>query len=221
MSWVGRSVGVPGRAASAYLALMSAAFWESVLSLKTFNSSPGRTIQREALPRLRKLDKDLDLALIGKIVAFYLKDAPYDLWPALKGVRPEHAATVAAALAKSKELQARVACEAYAREPAAGLQQAGELFAAFAKCSHLPGLWKSLTKSWAKLPGEKVAPAIAAVLADRKTAPDLTEIMPLYGLVFVLARALPSDPALAALRERSAKWKGWEDTAERAIAAAK
>ncbi|MFO0547953.1 MAG: hypothetical protein U0271_06175 [Polyangiaceae bacterium] len=199
---------------------MTAAFWESVLELGSFNTHQGRMVQREAVAKLKKLDKELEPKLLARVVAFYLEDAPYDLWPALKHVRKEHAPTVAAALAKSKELQARFACAAYERDPVAGLQRAGEIFAAFAKCSHLPGLWKSLTKNWDKLPASALADAAVAVLEDRKKGPDLTEIMPLYGLVFIVAKAQPKAPLLDVLRERSARWKGWEDTVERAITAA-
>lgn len=120
---------------------MAEHFWRSILAAKTFNSSAGRILQREAKTKLGALDKALPLDLLDRVYRFYLDEAPCDLWPQTKKTRDEHAATLAKALGSSDAVQASFLVAAHARDGAAGLRTAGDFLSLIAKNSH-PGLAK-------------------------------------------------------------------------------
>jgi hypothetical protein len=176
---------------------MTASFWQNVLAEKTFNSSAGRTVQAEAKKKLAALADDLPLDLLEKVYAFYLDDAPYDLWPAAAKTKDAHAATLAKALRASKEIEARFLVAGFDQGSAAGLRLAGSFFAMIAKNSHVPGMNASLAKNAAakKLDVKGLAPMAAAALASQKEKE--VDIMPFYGALWLVARGLPKDPSLA------------------------
>ena len=188
--------------------------------MKTFNTLEGRIAQREARKKLAKLDKNLPPALLREIYAFYLKDAPYDLWPALKHTRPEHADLVAEAVVGDGCIQARFVSASHEQDPSKGVQRAGGLLALMSRTSHLPGCWASLAKHWGTLEAVPLAKAASVALAAHGGPPNLVEIRDFFGLVYVVARVTKGDPAIVQLRAASSGWKGWEDTIERAVAAA-
>jgi hypothetical protein len=85
---------------------MTESFWRNTLALETFNTEKGRVVQTEAKKKIAALDKKMPLDLVEQVYVFYLKEAPYELWPLLKKVRDEHGDALVKALATSKALPA-------------------------------------------------------------------------------------------------------------------
>jgi hypothetical protein len=199
---------------------MAEHFWKSVLEAKTFNSSAGRILQAEAKKKLAAIDAMLDLDLLAKVYAFYLEEAPYDLWPATKKTRDEHAATLVKALRSSKAIQAHLLVAAHDQGGADGVRMAGDFLATIAKNSHVPGMLKSMGKNWSKLDHRRLGAAAASALEKHSKDPQLSDIIPFYALVYVVARALPDAPVLAAMKAADEREPDEHRTFARTVAAA-
>lgn len=199
---------------------MTEPFWRNVLAQKTFNSIAGRIVQAEAKKKLGALDKKLPPELLAEVYRFYLKEAPYELWPLTKKTRDEHAPTLVTVLKKANALPGSFLVAGYEQGEAAGLRRAGDFLALVARTTNVPGTLESLAKHWAKLEGEPLASAAAAALGQHlRTQPH--ETLAFFALIYVVARVQPEHPVLGDLKRAFDRWGDPYGTLDRTLTAAK